>query len=82
MCQIDYTKSFKQVSNGDRIAIRASRKGKKPFSCTLVPKPGRTLIVATPWSMSLREAGKRVKKISHFYAGYTIIPISMPMGAV
>ena len=82
MCQFDYTKSYKKVSNGDRIAIKASRTGKNPFSCTLVPKPGKTLIIATPWLMSLKEAGNRIQRISRFYSGYTIVPISLPRGAV
>lgn len=82
MCQIDYSKSFKQVSNGDRIAMRASRQGKNPDSCTLVNKPGKVLIVATPWNMSFQEAGRRVTRIARLYTGYTITPISMPMGAV
>ena len=82
MCQFDYTKSYKKVSNNDRIAIKASREGKNPASCTLVAKPDKTLIIATPWMMSLKEAFERTERISRFYAGYTIIPVSLPMGAV
>ena len=45
MCQFDYTQSYKKSSNSDKIAIRASRVGRNPDSCTLVTKPGKTLIV-------------------------------------
>ena len=82
MCQFDYTKSYKKISNGDRIAIRKSRVGKSAANCTLVPKPNKTLIIATPFMMAITEAGERIERISRFYKGYNIIPISMPRGAV
>ena len=82
MCKFNYNHSFKKFSNRGKIEIRASREGKNPASCTLVSKPNKTLIIVTPWKMSLIEAGKRVNRISRFYSGYTIIPVSLPMGAV
>jgi len=81
MCQFDYTKSYKKVSNGDRIAIKASREGKNPANCSLVENGSKSLIIVAPWKMSIREVIKRSKRHARSYSGYTIIPVSLPMGA-
>lgn len=83
MCQIDYTKSIKKISNQDRKGLFNARLGKKPDRCfTYFNSATGSLYVGTPYNLPLHDQGNTVNKIQRMCSESVkvMIPVSMPRG--
>ena len=81
MCHIDHSNSYKNLPPLSRKAVLASRKGKRPDKCSIVPCDDRSLVVVAPYNMPISVAVDTSKNLINLFKPERVISVALPRGS-